>query len=48
MFDGKYFENIESLGAFPPIINLEIAIKQENKEQLDECVTILANQHPQL
>ena len=31
-FDGEYFENIEKIGAFPPIINLKNAIKQENEE----------------
>ena len=47
-FDGKYFENIEAIGVFPPIINLKKAIKQENKEEINECLTILNNQHPQL
>ena len=47
-FDGKYFENIETIGAFTPIINLKNAIKQENEEELNECLTILDNQHPQL
>ena len=48
MFDGKYFENIESIGAFPPIINLKNSIKQENEEQINECLSILENDYPQL
>ncbi len=30
------------------MINLKNARKQQNEEQLNECVTILKNQHPQL
>ena len=45
-FDGKYFENRESIGNFQLIINLKNAIKQENEEELNECVMILENQHP--
>jgi len=47
-FDGVYFENIEKIGAFSPIINFKNAIKQENDEKQNECVKILENQHPQL
>ena len=47
-FDGKYFENIESIGAFPPIINLKNAIKQENEDERKRCNKILKNKHPQL
>jgi hypothetical protein len=47
-FDGKYFENIEKIGAFPHIIYLKNAIKQENEKEQKECATILKNQHPQL
>ena len=47
-FDGVYFENIEKIGAFPQIINLKNAIKQENKKEEQECTKILENQHPQL
>jgi hypothetical protein len=43
-FNGKYFENIETIGDFPPIINLKNSIKQENEEEINECLTILKNQ----
>ena len=36
-FDGKYFENIEKIGAFQPIIKLKNALKQGNKEEINEC-----------
>ena len=47
-FDSVYFESIEKIGAFPLIINLKNAIKQENLEDKIKCFTILKNQHPQL
>ena len=47
-FDGKYFENIETIGVFSPIINLKNAVKQENEEENKKCVKILENDHPQL
>jgi len=36
-FDGKYFENIEKIGVFQPIIKLKNALKQGNKEEINEC-----------
>lgn len=48
MFDGKYFENIEKIGAFPPIINLKNAIKHNNEKERKKCAKILQNEHPQL
>jgi len=47
-FDGVYFENIEKIGAFPPIINLKNALKLNNGKERYDCVTILKNHHPQL
>ena len=39
-FDGKYFENIEKIGAFQPIINLKNAIQQENEEKLNVSIKV--------
>ena len=47
-FDGVYFENTEKIGAFPPIINLKNAIKQDNNLYKKDCTQILENQYPQL
>lgn len=47
-FDGLYFENIEKIGDFPPIINLKNANQRENEEYKTKCKSILENQHPQL
>lgn len=47
-FDGVYFENIEKIGTFPPIINLKNSIKQRNEEEKEICFMFLENHHPQL
>lgn len=47
-FDGVYFENIDKIGAFLPIINLKNVIKQNNQKERNDCNMILRNQHPQL
>lgn len=36
-FDDKYFENIESIGAFQQIINLKNAKQQENEKEIKGC-----------
>jgi hypothetical protein len=46
VFDGIFFENIEKIGAYPPIINLKNAIKQNNQKEIRDCKNILKNQHP--
>jgi hypothetical protein len=49
-FDGVYFENIEKIGAFPPIINLKNAMQEINSniKEIRSCRNILKNEHPQL
>ena len=48
IFDGIYFESIEKIGTFQPIVNLKSAIKQDNYKEQSDCEVILENQYSQL